>query len=303
MENGNLFDYGKSFILIMRSTWRSKLIQIEITNACINQCANCTRCVGHHPKPFFMDMKTVEEALDSLGGFQGEVGIMGGEPLLHPQFKEICELLVKKVPDRRRRGLWTSGFNWDKHEDTIKATFDKDLIVYNEHSTDGGIHQPLLVAMKDVISDKSLREELKDNCWIQRRWETCSVTPYGVYFCEVAAALDILLNEGKNAVPIASNWWKNIKVFKDQYQICDQCGAPIPIGGVSDRATFDLISPSNLKKLKAINSPKVIDGNYALYKKRWTKEELIKKSKDWEPWNWRSFYAYGPEDYHRDNKT
>jgi len=284
----------------MRSIWRSKLVQIEITNACVNQCANCTRCVGHHPKPFFMDATMVVKILESLKGFQVMMGIMGGEPTLHSQFYEICKLLQNYIP-KERRGLWTSGYRWEKNKDTILETFPKENIVYNEHSTAGGTHQPLLVAMKEIVKDKKLRQELKDNCWIQRRWETCSVTPYGIYFCEVAGALDILFNEGKNAIPITDGWWKNTELFKKQYKICDNCGAPVPIGGMSDRATFDLISKGNLKKLKKLGSPKVLNNNYATYDRKWDKEQIISKSQDWQPYNFRTFVAHSPEDYERSN--
>lgn len=286
----------------MRSIYKSKLIQIEITNACVNQCANCTRCVGHHPKPFFIELGMVEKIIDSLDGFQGMIGLMGGEPTLHPDFAKICELFQNKIP-RNRRGLWTSGHKWDYYKEVIKETFPEENIVYNEHSTDGGIHQPLLVAMRDVIKNKKLRTELKDNCWVQRRWETCSVTPQGVYFCEVAGAIDTLFNGGKNAVPVTPNWWKTTEIFKKQYRICDSCGAPVPIGGVSDRATFDLTSKGNLKKLKKLGSPKVLSGNYATYNRKWDKEQIIKQSQDWKPWNFRDFHANNPSDYAGHRKT
>ncbi len=286
----------------MRNLWQSKLVQIEVTNACVNQCANCTRCVGHQNVPFFMDLERVEKAIESLNGFDGEIGLMGGEPTLHPICLEICQMFQDKIP-RRRRGFWTSGWEWEEYKDVIEKTFDKDLIVYNEHSTDGGIHQPILAAMKDLVKDKKLREELKDNCWVQRRWETCSITPYGVYFCEIAATLDIIMNGRKLAVPLSNGWWRNNELFKNQKKICDNCGITIPIGGISDRASLDLISKSNLKKLKKRGSLKVATDNYALYNKKWSKDEIIKKYQGWQPWNWRTFRAYGPSDYQGNNQS
>ena len=69
------------------------IIQIEITNACMHKCSNCTRFCGHHKKPFFMDFKDFQKAVDSLKDFSGVVGVMGGEPTLHPRFKEIVKYI------------------------------------------------------------------------------------------------------------------------------------------------------------------------------------------------------------------
>ena len=97
----------------MRPLSEMTIIQIEVTNACWLKCSNCTRHVGHHKNPFFMELDYIEKAIDSLEGFEGNIGIMGGEPTLHPKFDEICKLVQKKIP-RRKREFWTSGFQWAK---------------------------------------------------------------------------------------------------------------------------------------------------------------------------------------------
>ena len=61
----------------MRPLREMTVIQIEVTNACSLKCANCTRHVGHHRKPFFMDLDFIEKAIDSLEGFEGRIGMMG----------------------------------------------------------------------------------------------------------------------------------------------------------------------------------------------------------------------------------
>ena len=168
-----------------------------------------------------MDLETVRKAIDSLEGFPGHIGIMGGEPTVHPQFREICKLLQEMVPDKTRRELWTAGFKWDEYEDIILETFDKERISYNEHSTDGGKHTPLLCAVKDLVEDQDEQRKLIDNCWVQPRWSS-SITPYGCYFCEVAAAMDITLFDGKHAWPIEKGWWNRTPdQFQDQIEfIC-----------------------------------------------------------------------------------
>ena len=86
----------------MRPLSEMTIIQIEVTNACWLKCSNCTRHVGHHRDPFFMELDFIEKAIDSLEGFEGNIGIMGGEPTLHPKFNEICEIVKRKIPRRKR---------------------------------------------------------------------------------------------------------------------------------------------------------------------------------------------------------
>ena len=73
----------------MISPSKQKVIQIETTNACPKRCSNCTRFVGHHKKPFMMNLETFMKAVDSLKGYPGLVGIMGGEPTIHPDFEAL----------------------------------------------------------------------------------------------------------------------------------------------------------------------------------------------------------------------
>ncbi|MFI3175808.1 MAG: radical SAM protein, partial [Bacillota bacterium] len=86
----------------MKSPKDMNIIQIDITNACIHECSNCTRFCGHHKKPYFMDLDMVKKAIDSLDDFDGIIGIMGGEPTLHPQFEEITLYLAAKYTPEKR---------------------------------------------------------------------------------------------------------------------------------------------------------------------------------------------------------
>lgn len=278
---------------------KQKLIQIELTNACINQCANCTRFVGHHRKPFMMDIPTFKKALESLDGWQGGIGIMGGEPTLHPNFRKILKIFREAVPDKRKRELWTAGFKWKQYEKDIKETFDEDLISYNDHSQTCGKHAPILASVRDLVDNQREREAIIENCWLQPRWSS-SITPFGCYFCEIAGAMDIMLHGGKNAWPLEKGWWKrDVKEFdKQKKAICPDCGINIPIGDLNDKATYDVVSKGTLCKLKRVGSPKIISGNYAQYNRKWNLKQIKDKfNKDAKPWVWRSFYAHTPDDY------
>lgn len=235
------------------------VIQIEVTNACHLSCANCSRLVGHHLNPFYMSLEQVEAALLSLEGFPGRVGLMGGEPALHPQFAEICRLFVKHVPEKRRREFWTSGYKWEEFREVREATFDPDLVHYNDHSKpDEGWHQPLLISIDEVVEDKQKMWRLIDNCWVQRRW-SASITPKGAFFCEVAAALHHAL-DGPDGWKVEPGWWKRApQDYADQKQFaCLRCSAALPMAEIpNNHVPEDQISLGNLELLKSKKSPKV----------------------------------------------
>ena len=80
----------------MRSPADMEFIQIDITNACNMRCSNCTRFCGNHEEVFFMDFDTFKRAVDSMDGFEGVTGIIGGEPTLHPEFERFAGYMREK---------------------------------------------------------------------------------------------------------------------------------------------------------------------------------------------------------------
>ncbi len=279
----------------MKPIYDMKLIQIEVTNACNYRCANCTRLVGHHKKPYFMDLDTIIKGIESLEGYHGHIGLMGGEPTLHPEFRKICNIYLEMIPDKERRELWTSGYKWEEYEDIIKETFMTKYIAYNDHTSDEGWHQPLLIAADEIIDDKELMWKLIDNCWVQNRW-SASITPKGCFFCEVAAAQDILFN-GPGGWPIEKGWWnKTPEQFKDQIKrYCPNCSAAIPLSIPSDHEKYDLVSTKNLERLMEIKSPKVLKGQYKIYDKKYTIDDYLANYKTWAPGRYRNFIQHEPD--------
>ena len=115
-------------------------IQIEATNACTRRCANCTRLVPHVREPYFMDLDTFTRAVDALADFPTQsdpdgigrdwvnrdgkiIGIMGGEPLLHPRFADLVGIMANRIP-KQNRGLWTGlPLTGHRHERLIHESF------------------------------------------------------------------------------------------------------------------------------------------------------------------------------------
>lgn len=267
----------------MRPIYKMKIIQIELTNACIHSCSNCTRFCGHHRKPFFMDYKTFVKAVDSMDGFPGMVGIMGGEPTIHPQFEKFIKYYAsvtdsaRKYPNalnpirnfsqyliendmqniKCKRGLWSSlGKGYYKHYELIQETFPFQLINDHSHS---GLHQTLLVTRKELGIPDDEWIKLRNNCWIQNYW-SASITPKGCFFCEIAAALDMLF-DGPGGWPIEKGWWKRRpEDFGEQLNWCELCSAVLNVPRVEAALETDVVSPVIYEKLKSIGSPKLEKG-------------------------------------------
>jgi hypothetical protein len=268
----------------MKSPADMKIIQIEITNACPRKCSNCTRFCGHHEEPFYMDFDTFKRAVDSLKGFRGIVGIMGGEPTIHPEFERFIEYYRANVgydelttvayepsSDFMRhilandyhvdysnhRGLWTSVTpRYYQHFELIQDTFGYQLL--NDHSNPS-MHQTLMVTRKELGVPDDEWVKMRDRCWIQNLW-SASITPKGAFFCEMAAAMDATLG-GPGGWPIEPGWWKRKPAeFKEQLDFCEMCSACLPMPSRNANDETDDVSPVWEQKLKEINSPKLRKG-------------------------------------------
>lgn len=233
----------------MRSIVDMDNIQIEITNACVNDCSNCTRFCGHIKKPFMMHSNDFVRALEATKGYPKMVGIMGGEPLLHPQFKEFCEMALKYFP-RERLGLWTSLPEGKEHlASTIVETFGNVFI--NDHTRNDIYHAPILIGIEDLVAEKWMMWPVIDKCWVQNSW-SASINPNGAYFCEIAAAMSLLFDDPRHAWPIDSEWWKKSpKDFREQMEYwCPRCGLAAPLKRRVSTDGRDDISEKNFIRLK-----------------------------------------------------
>lgn len=258
------------------------VIQIEITNVCENECTNCSRFVGHYRNTYFMKLEQVKEAISSLLDFPGGIGIMGGEPLMHPDFQHICRLVREMVPPDKRF-LWTSGYNWDKYRKDVRKTFGGN-VHFNNHRDTTQKHHPMLLGIRDVIKDQELIRQLVDDCWVNQRW-SASINPKGAFFCEIAAAMDVLF-EGPGGHPVAQGWWsEDPDAFRDQIErYCYRCGACVPYFPVT-LEDMDVASAGNYQSLKEVDSPKLLRKGCKLHEEGLSQQKLEELGRQWNPWN------------------
>jgi len=224
-----------------------------------------------------MGLDEFKTAVDSLEGYMGMVGVMGGEPTLHPKFEEMSEYIANARPDtvpegrndpirdfadyrnrnlrsmKKKRGLWTSlGLGYYRHYETIQDTYGYQCV--NDH-THNGHHMALLLPRKDLgISDKDW-VKYRDACWLQKAWSS-SITPKGAFFCEVAASLDMLF-DGPGGWDVEPGWWRRKpRDFGKQLDWCEMCSACLPVPTMEANASTDIVSPAMAMRLKSRGSKK-----------------------------------------------
>ena len=264
--------------------------QLEITNFCGRNCLYCSRYQRHLRKDqrYHMSLKFLEKALDSLKYWPGKIGAMGGEPILHPEFEACCELIRSKFP-KDKMGLWTSGGkNYDKLKPVIDKTFG--FVAYNEHNSDQQEvckHQPITLSIKDLVPDKDLRDKLINDCCVQKIWAP-AINPKGGFFCEIAAALDLLL-DGPGGYELTPDWWKKSpKEYKNQVdENCGICGMAIPYERELIKNQVEKFSPSTLKLFRDLKLPNVEDNKIKLITEQLDEAAVRENCRLWTPGNYR----------------
>lgn len=278
----------------MRSPADMDILVLDITNRCFLRCSNCTRAVAHQAKPYDMDLDTFRKACRSLKGWlvPGKVvGLIGGEPTMHPRFEDICEIMMEvferkplnyglkpikdfnayaneRLFDRSNGlGLWTSlGESFYKHLEVVHRCFSHWNTNTHEHN---GRHAAMWIDRKTYcekygVSDAEW-ERARDSCWVNAQWSG-SITPHGAHFCEVAGTIDNLFYQGKHAWPVEPGWWKRKPPFTDQLHLCNHCSLAQPGPSSIANEDRDIICEISLEKLKQAGSPAVKRGKYEAFK-------------------------------------
>lgn len=240
---------------IRRGIWRGGVLQIKVTNACDLDCKNCTVAVGiakKLKKVFRMTPDQFRLALRSLKGYQGVIGMFGGNPCIHPDFEELCSIFREEIPNKEQRGLWSNRLFG--HGKTCRETFHGSHSNLNVHQCkeawdeikldwpegrampDGlnapSTHGPIWGSMLDVgLTEKEMWDKI-GSCYVNQTWSAEITVVDGAlvgFFCEVAATMAELTSDSLLGKPIGPNWWKaEMPEFADQVKaFCTRCLIPL----------------------------------------------------------------------------
>lgn len=184
------------------------VLQICVTRSCDMACFGCTQGSNLQGKKWMMSVEQFSTAVQSLKTYFGIVGVFGGNPALHPQFDQLCEVMREHIAFTQR-GLWCNHPRGNgKYMRGVFNPFHSNLNVhlsrdaYDEFVRDwpecapvlkgldpewpeaqvitdlqqrafrvgDARHSPVYVAMKDVIMDEEERWRLIGNCDVNQYW-------------------------------------------------------------------------------------------------------------------------------------
>lgn len=194
--------------------YRNGVIQILVTRACDKSCYSCTQGSNFAGKPATMTREHFEQALLSLKGYFGVVGVFGGNPAMHPDFAYLCEMMDRYVPFEQR-GLWCNNPLTAENAKIMRKTFNpavSNLNVHLDHKafdlfkthwpesrpfglTQDSRHCPPFVSMIDLGIPEEERWELISHCDINQHWSALIGVFRGelrAWFCEIAGAQAML---------------------------------------------------------------------------------------------------------------
>jgi hypothetical protein len=209
-----------------------------------------------------MDFDVFKQAVDSMVGFQQLVGLIGGDPLLHPDFEKQCEYLQSKIP-LNQCGLWSCfPAGYEGYRDIIVKTFGH--IFLNSHERNDILHCPVLVASEEVLKGEANMWMAIWNCWLQNTW-SASINPNGAFACETAAEMSMLFNINAGW-KVERGWWMRTPLhFIEQLQhFCPKCSVCLPLQKRVSTEGIDDISQGNYERLK-YTSPKIKAGKYKIH--------------------------------------
>lgn len=210
------------------------LLELDITYACNLHCYNCNRSVRQAPEVLNLPVGKLRQWVDewmARGKRWKRIRILGGEPTLHPQFREItAELLRYRVwSSQTLLEVVTNGYGAEVEARLRELPAD----VCVENSRKKGIIQPAFgpFNLAPVDAPEFTTADFTNACAIA--WECgMGLTPMGYYPCALAGGIDRITGDGlglqtlpddqDDMLPLASKFCRLCGRFRDGHYVPPQ---------------------------------------------------------------------------------
>ena len=215
----------KAATRVLGPRWKAnhKIVAIVPTYDCNLKCINCNQSCRQAPSNECMSVEQIEKFVEESKG-QGRrwelIRVLGGEPTLHPQIRDILELLLAYKRDYSSNTtihFYTNGLG--PKVNGVLAKIPEDIRIMNSKKT--SVAQKFF-SINVAPADEQVYKELNylNGCHVTT---FCGIglTRYGYYQCEVAGSIDRVfgLDIGRKELPPSTD-----QMF-DLFEVfCKYCG-------------------------------------------------------------------------------
>ena len=217
----------KPIVRLFGREWKTNLdiIDLVITYDCNLKCFDCNLVCGQAPSKESLSLdqinKFIKESV-SIGKKWKMITLMGGEPLIHPDFLEILDLIInyKKIysPNTIIRVL-TNGFG--PQVSSVLAKIPQEIQIINSHKTSPANER--FICFTNAPIDCPAYKNADFSCGCLRTAQCgISLNKYGYYPCCVAGAIDRIFgfNKGMKKLPDKTD----PEIIKSLELFCKYCG-------------------------------------------------------------------------------
>ncbi len=170
-------------------------LEIDLTWSCNLRCYNCNRSCGQAPTAERLKVDQIHRLVDenvATGQRWKRIRLLGGEPTLHPEFKEILEILITwkhKFSPETRLEITTNGYG--RVVQKALTGIPSDVVIHNTNK----VRRPqpfrsFNVAPKDCM--EYAWADYTNGCRVMKN-SGVGFTPYGWYVCPVAGGIDRII--------------------------------------------------------------------------------------------------------------
>lgn len=207
------------------------MLELDITYACNLHCYNCNRSVRQAPDALHLPVEQLRAWVDewmARGKRWQRIRVLGGEPTVHPQFREI-------MAELHRYRVWspqtlievvTNGHGAEVEARLKELPWD----VWVENSRKQSVAQPTFGPFNLApVDDPAFRHaDFANGCAIAR---DCGMglTPLGYYPCALAGGIDRITGDNvghqqlpgdsDDMLPLASKYCRLCGRFRDGHYI------------------------------------------------------------------------------------